>query len=394
MTRKHHLALIAALVCTAALVAAGCKSSSRSAVGRPSEIPIGEFVSLTGTTATYGNSMHRGVQMAVDETNAAGGVNGMRLRLITEDDAGKPDVARAAVSKLITQDKVIAVIGEVASTRSLAAAPICEQYKVPMISPGSTNPIVTLKGAYIFRVCFTDDFQAAVVAHFAYDKSFRRVAIFKDIKNDYSVAFASSFASEFKKLGGQIVAEQVFQEGDTDFKAQLTTLKAANPDAVLIPGYYSEVGTIARQAREVGLAVPLLGGDGWDSPRLIPGAGGPGGALEGCFFSDHYFSPELKDKTTQTFLSAFEKKYSQKPDAIAALSYDAARVLVDAIGRCPKLDSTALRDSIAATKDFPGVTGKITFDANRNARKAALIFQIKGDRFHVVRSYTPEQIGL
>ncbi len=388
LTRVSGVAL-AIVACT--LV--GCKSVKSGATAKPSEIVVGEYASLTGTTATFGTSTHRGVQMAIDDANAAGGVNGVPLRLVTEDDASKPDVARTVVTRLITQDKVIAVLGEVASTRSMAAAPVCEQYKVPMITPSSTNPEVTRKGEYIFRVCFTDDFQAAVVAHFAADQGYKRAAIFKDIKNDYSVAFAANFAAELKKLGGQIVAEQVFQEGDTDFKAQLTSLKAANPDAVLVPGYYSEVGTIARQAREVGLTVPLLGGDGWDSPRLIPGAGGPGGALEGCFFSNHYFSTELKEKATQDFIAAFRKRYSTSPDALAALGYDAARLLVDAMKRCPKLDAKSLRDAIASTKDFPGVTGKITLDMNRNARKAALILQVKGDRFTVFRSYTPEQIG-
>lgn len=388
--------ITALIVASAAVLAAiyGCKRQETGEGGKPSELKIGEYSSLTGTTATFGISTHRGVQLAIDAANAAGGVQGIPLRLITEDDASKPDVARTVVTKLITQDKVLAVIGEVASTRSLAAAPVCQQYRVPMITPSSTNPEVTRKGDYIFRVCFTDDFQAAVVAHFAADQGFKKAAVFKDIKNDYSVAFAENFSREFEKRGGKVVAEQVFQEGDTDFKAQLTALKASGPDCVLIPGYYSEVGTIARQAREVGLTVPLLGGDGWDSPRLIPGAGGPGGALEGCFFSNHYFSTELKEQQTLDFIAEFRKKYGTNPDALAALGYDAARLLVAALKKCSKFTTAELRDAIAATKDFPGVTGRITLDESRNARKAALILQVKGDRFRVFRSYTPEQIGL
>jgi branched-chain amino acid transport system substrate-binding protein len=331
--------------------------------------------------------------MAIDDANAAGGVNGRMLKLVTEDDASKPDVARTVVTKLITQDKAIVVLGEVASTRSMAAAPICQQYKVPMISPASTNPVVTDAGDYVFRVCFTDDFQAAVVGYFAFDQGCRNVAIFKDIKNDYSVAFAANFSKEIQRLGGKVVGEQVFQEGDTDFKAQLTTLAAAKPDAILVPGYYSEVGTIARQAREVGIKVPLLGGDGWDSPKLVPGAGGPGAALEGCFFSNHYFSAELKEEVTQTFLAAFKAKFNVDPDALAALGYDAARLCVDALKRAGSTEGPKLRDAIATTKDFAGVTGRITLDAKRNARKAALILQVRGDRFHVFKSYTPEQIG-
>jgi branched-chain amino acid transport system substrate-binding protein len=371
----------------------GCKKQTAGGGSDASEIVVGEYASLTGTTATFGNSTHRGVQMAIDDANAAGGVNGKRLKLVTEDDASKPDVARTVVTKLITEDKAIAILGEVASTRSMAAAPVCQQYRVPMISPSSTNPLVTEAGDYIFRVCFTDDFQAAVVAHFAFDQGYKKAAIFKDIKNDYSVAFAANFAKELKKLGGTVVGEQVFQEGDTDFKAQLTTLAAAKPDAVLVPGYYSEVGTIARQAREVGLTVPLLGGDGWDSPKLVPGAGGPGAALEGCFFSNHYFSAELKEEVTQKFLTAFKAKYNVDPDALAALGYDAGRLFVDALKRAGTTEGAKLRDAIASTKDFPGVTGRITLDAKRNARKAALILQVRGDKFHVFKSYTPEQIG-
>lgn len=392
---KHRTTASWVILIGVALVSVipGCKSKSKETSADLTEIRIGEYASLTGTTATFGTSAHRGVQLAIAEANAAGGVKGIPIRLITEDDTSKPDVARTVVTKLVTQDKVMAVLGEVASTRSLAAAPVCQQYKVPMITPASTNPEVTRKGDYIFRVCFTDDFQAAVVAHFAWDQGYRRAAIFKDIKNDYSVAFAANFAAEFKKLGGEIVAEQVFQEGDTDFKAQLTTLRAANPDTVLIPGYYSEVGTIARQAREVGLKVPLLGGDGWDSPKLVPGAGGPGGALEGCFFSNHYFSPELKEPKTQEFIKRFRDEYGANPDALAALGYDAASLLIDALKRATSLNTQALRDAIAATKDFPGVTGKITLDSNRNARKSALILQVKGNTFKVYKSYTPEQIG-
>ncbi len=386
-------ALIGAAAVCAALTLTGCKDKSGSSASRPKEIVIGEYASLTGTTATFGTSTHRGVQMAIDAANAEGGINGIKLKLLTEDDASKPDVARTVVTKLIAQYKAVAILGEVASTRSLAAAPVCQQNQVPMITPSSTNPEVTKKGDYIFRVCFTDDFQAAVMAHFAHDQGYKRVAVFTDMKNDYSVAFAQHFAEEYKRLGGVIAAEQVYQEGDTDFKAQLTYLKAANPDAVLVPGYYSEVGTIARQAREIGLSVPLMGGDGWDSPRLIPGAGGANGALEGCYFSNHYFATELKEKVTQDFLKAYQAKYNVSPDALAALGYDAARILIDALNRCTKYDGPSIRDALTKTRDFAGVTGKITLDSNRNARKAALILQIKGDKFAVYKSYTPEQIG-
>ncbi len=380
----------AAVIISGSLLS-GCKDKTTTAPAVNSEIMVGEYASLTGGTATFGTSTHNGIQLAIDEVNAAGGVKGKKLKLVTEDDASKPDNARTVVTKLITRDKVVAVLGEVASTRSMAAAPVCQQNKVPMISPSSTNPEVTKKGDYIFRVCFTDDFQAAVAGKFAYDQGFKKVAVFTDMKNDYSVAFGKFFSEMFIKSGGKISGEQTYQEGDTDFKAQLNSLKATNPDAILVPGYYTEVGTIARQAKEIGLNVPLIGGDGWDSPQLVPGAGT---ALEGSFFSDHYFSTSLKEANTQSFITAFKAKYKQEPDALAALGYDAAKMLIDAMGRAGSLDGTGIRDALATTKDFPGVTGKITMDANRNARKAAVIFQIKGTEFNVFKSYTPDQVGL
>ncbi|HEV2473800.1 MAG TPA: ABC transporter substrate-binding protein, partial [Chthonomonadales bacterium] len=319
-------------VLAAAVVLGACSACNKSAGGAAgTTIPIGEYASLTGTTATFGTSTHNGMKMAIDEANDAGGIKGKKIKLFKEDDQSKPDVAHTVVTKLINENNVVAVLGEVASTRSLAGAPVCQQNHVPMISPSSTNPKVTQVGDYIFRVCFTDDFQAAVDAHFANDMKWKRVAIFKDIKNDYSVGFAKVFTDEFTKLGGQIPGVETYQEGDPDFRAQLNNIKGMNPDAVLIPGYYGDVGTIARQAREIGLKVPLLGGDGWDSPQLVPGAGGPGQALEGCYFSDHYFSTELKDPNVQKFITAFKAKNGTAPDALAALGYDAAGLLIDAM---------------------------------------------------------------
>jgi branched-chain amino acid transport system substrate-binding protein len=367
----------------------GCKQQGGSAADAD-EIIIGEYASLTGTTATFGVSTHNGVLLAIEEANAAGGINGKKIKLITEDDRSKADEARVVVTKLVTQNKAVAVLGEVASTRSMTAAPVCQQYKVPMVSPSSTNPEVTRKGDYIFRVCFTDDFQAAVVGKFAYDKGYRKAAIFKDMKNDYSVAFADNFAKSFIKQGGKVVGEQSYQEGDTDFKSQLNSLKAAGPDAILCPGYYSEVGTIARQAREIGLNVPILGGDGWDSPKLVPGAGT---ALNGCFFSNHRFSRELELPEIKAFIANFKKKYNENPDALAALGYDAAGLVVDAMKRATKLDGPGIRDAIAQTKGYKGVTGVITLDQNRNARKEALILRIDGEVFRVEKTYRPEELG-
>lgn len=391
-TRLLSLGSIALL----GLALAGCSDNNTGARGNTVQgnvIKIGQYASLTGGTATFGTETNEGIELAIAEANAAGGVNGKQFQLVTEDDQSKPEIAQTVVTKLITQDKVVAVLGEVASTRSIRGGTVCQQYHTPMISPSSTNPEVTKKGDCIFRVCFTDDFQAAADAKFAYDQGFRNVAIYKDIKNDYSVAFAKNFVDTFTKLGGKIAGESTYSEGDTDFKAALNSIKGSSvkADAILVPGYYTEVGTIARQAKEIGLNAPLIGGDGWDSPKLVPGAGT---ALEGSFFSDHYFSTELKEPEMQEFIKNYKAKYNKEPGVLAALGYDSAKLLVDAVKRAKTMDGTGIRDAIAETKDFPGVAGKITIDANRNARKSALIMQIKGASFKVFKAVTPEQVGL
>jgi branched-chain amino acid transport system substrate-binding protein len=348
---------------------------------------VGVYLSFTGSTATFGESTFKGIQLATEEINAQGGINGRKVVLYQEDDRSDAQEARSAVTKLIQRDHVVAVLGEVASSRSLAAAPICQESKIPMISPSSTNPQVTQVGDYIFRVCFIDPFQGAVMAKFAAETlRVKRVAVLTDVKNDYSVGLAQYFKETFTQLGGQIVAEKSYSEGDPDFRAQLTAIKAANPEAIFVPGYYSEVGTIARQARELGIRVPFLGGDGWDSPKLIEGAGN---ALEGSYFSNHY-SHESTDPAVQGFVRKFKQRYNgQVPDALAALGYDAANILFDAIQRAGSTDPSKIRDALAQTKDFPGVTGKITIDSDRNAVKPAVILQVRGKEFKYVQTIQP-----
>ncbi|GIV15471.1 MAG: ethanolamine utilization protein EutJ [Armatimonadota bacterium] len=366
----------------------GCKPASKpGANSRSGDIPVGVYLSFTGSTATFGESTFKGILLATEEVNARGGINGRKIVLHQEDDRSDAQEARSAVTKLIQRDGVVAVLGEVASSRSLAAAPICQENKIPMISPSSTNPQVTQVGDYIFRVCFIDPFQGAVMAKFAAETlKVKRVAVLTDVKNDYSVGLAKYFKETFTKLGGQIVAEKSYSEGDPDFRAQLTAIKAANPEAIFVPGYYSEVGTIARQARELGIRVPFLGGDGWDSPKLVEGAGN---ALEGSYFSNHY-SHESTDPAVQGFVAKFKQRFNgEVPDALAALGYDAANILFDAIRRAGSPEPTKIRDALAQTKDFPGVTGKITIDADRNAVKPAVILQIRGKEFKYVQTIQP-----
>ena len=351
------------------------------------DIPVGEFASLTGGTATFGQSSHDGTALAVDEINAKGGVlNGEKLKLITEDDQSKAGEPANIVKKLISNDKVVAVLGEVASSKSLEAAPICQANKIPMISPASTNPKVTQIGDYVFRVCLIDEFQGKAIAQYALkDLKAKKAAVLIDVKQDYSTGLAEFIKHNFTADGGQIVAEKSYSSGDKDFKAQLTAIKAASPDVLFVPGYYTEVGQIARQARQLGLKIPLMGGDGWDSPSLIPTGGT---ALENCYFTDH-FTAEDPSPIVQDFVKKYKAKYGAAPDAMAALGYDSALILADAIKRAGTTDSEKLRDAIAATKDVTGVTGSITIDPARNASKAAVMIGIKDKKFAKVATINP-----
>ncbi len=350
------------------------------------EILVGEYGSLTGSEATFGISTNKGVRLAIDEINATGGLLGKQVKLITLDDQGKAEEAAQAVTRLITQDKVVAVLGEVASTRSLAAAPIAQQYKVPMISPSSTNPKVTEIGDQIFRVCFIDPFQGTVMAKFAIENlKVKKVAILRDVKSDYSMGLADFFAAKVKDLGGEIVADVSYSTGDTNFKAQLTKIKGTTPEAIFIPGYYTEVGLIAKQARELALTIPLLGGDGWDSSKLSEIGGD---AINGHYFSNHY-TTESQEPHVIEFINKFKAKYNETPDGLAALGYDAARILAEAIKVSNEASSAKIRDALAKIKDFPGVTGKITLDSNRNAVKSAVVVKVDGKNNRFVTTITP-----
>ncbi len=375
------LSLLAALASAALFALTGCKRNTGDV------IRIGEFASLTGKEAAFGRSSHKGTMMAVEEINAAGGVLGKQLKLIYEDNRSTPGESATIVKKLISRDKVIAILGEVASIRSIEAAPVCQENKIPQISPSSTNPEVTAKGDYIFRVCFTDPFQGKLLADFGRkDLKAQKVAVLTDVASTYSVGLAKYFKEPFVAGGGTIVLERSFSGGDKDFKPQLTAVKNANPDAIFLPCYYTDAALIAVQARQLGITVPLFGGDGWEAPELLQ----IGGAnMEGTFFSTHY-SAENTAPAVQTFVTKFKAKYQNEiPDGMAALGYDAAYVLADAIKRAGGTDSAKLRDALAATKDFDGVTGKTTIDAERNATKGAVIITVKDGKFKYVKTITP-----
>jgi branched-chain amino acid transport system substrate-binding protein len=350
------------------------------------EILIGEYGSLTGSTATLGISTKNGIDMAQDKANKAGGILGKRIHVVVEDDRGKSEEAQTAITRLITKYGVVAILGEVASSRSLAAAPVAQQSHIPMISPASTNPKVTQVGDYIFRTCFSDAFQALVMAKFVSNNlKVKNVAIFRDIENDYSVGLADAFIEDFKKINGTIVADESYGEGDTDFSAQLTKIKSRNPQAIFVPGYYAEVGLIVRQARKLGLTMPLLGGGGWDSPKLLEIGGR---ALEGSYYFSHYAADD-PNPTVQQFVVEYKMRYGEVPDAFAALGFDAAGVLFDAIGRADSTDPGRIRDALAQTKNYAGVTGTITLDANRNAVKPAVVLRISKGKIEYLETFNP-----
>lgn len=365
------IGLVFSILCSFACVQKGGTGNTSTASG--DTIKVGVYGDLTGQTSSFGQSTKNGIQLAVDEINAAGGVNGKKIQLVVEDDQGRPEQAKTVVSKLISTDKVQAVLGEVASTNSLAAAPVAQEAKIPMITPSSTNPKVTEVGDYISRVCFIDPFQGSVMAKFAANTlKAKTAAILGDVNSDYSKGLTQFFEEEFTKLGGKVVAKEAYTQTDPDFKGQLTKIRNLKPDVLYIPGYYGQVGIIAKQSRELDMNMPLLGGDGWDSPEIWK-LGGE--SLKNAFISNHY-SAENPAPEIQNFVKAYKAKFNVEPDSLAALAYDAAKVLADAIKRAGGTDSAKLKDAINSTKDFAGVTGKITIDKTRNAVKPAVVLEL------------------
>jgi branched-chain amino acid transport system substrate-binding protein len=369
-----------------ALLVAGCdNSSNNNASSTTGDIVIGHYGSLTGNEATFGISTDRGIKMAVDERNAAGGVKGRKIVLKTYDDQGKTQEVVNAVTRLIQQDNAAALLGEVASSRSIAGGQVAQRNGVPMISPSSTNPQVTLIGDMISRVCFIDPFQGFVGASFARNNlKLDKAATLYNRAQAYSTGLNEEFVNNFTKLGGQVLIQQAYADGDNDFSAQLTAIREKQPQFIYIPGYYTEVVNIARQARKLGLTVPLIGGDGWVSDELK----NAGDALDGCYFSDHYSQQDTRPEV-QDFLKKFESQYQKTPDSMSALGYDAAKLLFDAMERAPSLSGKDLAQAIASTKEFPGVTGKITLNENRDAVKLAVIQKIQGGKFTYFATVEP-----
>lgn len=392
MTRRISFLSLAFCLTLLSLTCVGCgggEGGGGKAGANSEELVIGHFASMSGSQATFGKSTDNGIQMAVEEINAAKGINGKSLRVITYDDKGDASEVGTAVTRLISKDKVVAVLGEVASSLSLAAAPVCQESSIPMVSPSSTNADVTKIGDMIFRVCFIDPFQGSVCAKFAreHDKlKAQTAAILYDQSAAYSAGLQSEFEKTFVKLGGKIVTKQTFQAGDQDFSAQLTAIRGSKPDVIFVPAYYNEVGNIALQARKLGIETPMLGGDGWESPKLAEIAGK---AIDGCYYSNHY-SPEDPSPRIQDFIKKYKAKYGETPDSLAACGYDAAWVLAEAMKRAKSTSGADIAAELAKTSGYDGVTGKITLDDNRNAVKPAVILEMKAGVPVYVSTIQPE----
>ncbi len=367
--------------------APSCFSPQKNAADHAT-LKIGFFGDFTGPTFNFGLSAKNGVLMAADEINQAGGINGHQIDIVIEDDKGSPEQAAQATANLIDRYKVVAIIGAGASGNSLAAAPKAQSARVPLIAPSSTTPEVTQAGDYIFRACFIDGFQGEVMAKFAANTlKAKRAAIMLDFNSPYSRGLTQFFELSFAKLGGEIVIKQSYSQGDADFRGQLSLIKAANPDVIYIPGYYGDVAIIAKQARQFGLTVPLLGADGWDAPELWDLGGD---AMNGSYISNHY-SADDPSETIQKFVKAYRQRNGNlTPDAHAALAYDALRFLAEAIQRAGTTEGGKLRDALAETKNFAGVTGIISMDKDRNAVKPAVVLKLQDLKYIYQETIQPE----
>lgn len=377
------------LVFMVALIGVGsCLRSQTGEVKDRSDIKIGYFGDLSGPTFNFGQSAKNGVLMAADEINQAGGIDGRRIDVVIEDDQGSPELAATVIAKLIGQDQVVALIAGGASGNSLAAGPIAQSAKVPMISPSSTNPAVTQIGDYIFRACFIDAFQGEVMAIFAANTlAAKKAAIMLDYNSPYSRGLTEFFELSFTRLGGQVITKQSYTQGDPEYRGQLSEIKSAGPDVIYLPGYYGDISVIAKQARQMGLTQTLLGGDGWDAPELWPLAGD---SINGSYISNHY-SVADPSPTVQRFVTDYKLHYGNlAPDAHSALGYDAMRFLAEAIQRAGTNDRRRLRDAIAATQNFAGVTGVISMDSERNTVKPATILKLENGSYVFQETIQPE----
>lgn len=378
--RGKFLTMAISLALGASMLLSGCGGGKDS--GKAGDtIKIGVVSEMTGANATYGTSVVNGMKLALKEINANGGVLGKKVDIVVADSKSEPAEAANAMSKVINQDKTPLAMGIFTSSSAIAACNVSESAKVPYLAIGATNPKVTLDDKTgkvkpnTFRVCFIDPFQGTVGANFVLNElKVKKAAVFVDNSSDYSKGLAEFFKKAFTSKGGQVISEEAYLQKDTDFKAVLTKIKTTNPEVLYIPGYYEEVGKIVKQARELGMTMPIVGGDGWDSPKLAEIAGGA--ALNNTFFTNHY-SPDSDSAESKAFVSAYEKEYKQKPDAPAVLGYDGAKLMVDAIKRAGAVDGAKVAAALASTKGFKAVTGETSLNEKHDAVKSAVIIEFK-----------------
>lgn len=377
---KKHVAIILAAVMVMALIS-GCGGTDKAKPAASSnEIKIGANFELTGGVANFGKQTLNGIQMAVKEANAAGGVlGGKKIVIVVADNKSEPAEATNAITKLITQDKVVAVLGPVTSSNVLATVQVAQDNKTPVLTATGTNEKITVDNGkvrpFAFRGCFIDPFQGRVMANYATKSVKAKTAvIYVDSSSDYSKGLSQSFEATFTQNGGKIVGKEAFLQKDQDFKATLTKIKAMNADVIFIPAYYEEVGKIVKQARELGITLPLLGTDGWDDPKVVEIAGA--GALNNTFFSNHYSSQD-KDPNVVKFVEAYKKEYNQDPSALAALGYDSGLMIIDAIKRAGSADPVKIKDALEQTKNLQVSTGILTMDSNHNPVKSAVVIEMK-----------------
>jgi branched-chain amino acid transport system substrate-binding protein len=374
--------LIIAIVAVLAIVV-GIVLSNR---GGSDEILIGVNMELTGALASFGQSTFNGFSLYIDQANEQDMLNGRKIKLVKLDNKSQDAEAASIATRLISQ-KVVAMVGPVTSGKTIAAGNVAQEKKIPLLSPTATAESVTQIGDYIFRACFLDDFQAKAMAEFAYvTLNVRKAAILMNSGDDYSTGLAASFKKYFTALGGQVVLEETFLSDDVEFRTQLTKIKNSSADVIYVPAYYNEDGLIARQAREMGINLPITGVDGWDSDSLISIAGAS--ALNNIYFTNHY-TPADDDPQVQAFVTAYQEKYGSTPDALAALGFEGGAMLVDALKRAQSITPAAIRDALASITNLKALRANITVGPDRNLLKDAVIVELKDGVQHLRGSVRP-----
>jgi branched-chain amino acid transport system substrate-binding protein len=379
MSAVSNLKRVCLSLCIVTLLVCGIRTVT-------GQIKIGAVTCLTGGLSTFGVSSKQGADLAVGEINNAGGVLGEPIDLIVEDNGSKAGETATIFRKFVSQDKVAAILGDLTSSATMEGAPIAQDAKIPMLTPSATNVAITKVGNYIFRSCFVDPFTGRIMAKFALDQlKAKQAIVITDVKQDYSVGLTEAIRQYFVANGARILTELSYSSGDTNFRTQLTEVRVAHPDVIFLPGYYTEAALILRQAKQLGIDCPFVGGEGWDSPVLIQIAGK---SADGNYYTDH-FSANDPSPRVQKFVQEYRAKYGSIPDALAALWYDGARLLAQALQRAGSADPEKIRDALAGTRDFEGVTGRISIDENRNAAKPGVILKIENGALKMVQQVSP-----